>query len=541
MEKIVVIGFGWVGQANAIALVKLGFSVSYFDIVTPPHHYKNKFNNEYSKITALKDILEIDSKETSYVVCVGDRTLEDGSQDISLIQKVIDSLHGAKGNIILRSTVLPQNLGKLKFDFYMPEFLHEKMAVEECIEPFYFVVGTPLDSTKVEPNFFYELEKRSYKVFRGTPEEASYIKYLSNLWNSTRIAFINEFGNTIAEPRNKKTIGEIERVVDFVLERGNYLKYGRAFGGHCLPKDTYAFSTAYNIPMLRGVHQSNLRQEQMQRQYTDLPEWFSFWDYKSKKNMLRLIRDELDKLNSLKFVWHVRQGLKPLVIKGYDAMVPKRTLSDVADVWNKKGEQNPRFFMQTKTKSGLAVDEFELQKTGQEDYKKYVLEDKIIREHFDTFNDKSVLEIGCGIGRMTESLSKNFQHVYAIDISDVMIENAKKRLSQLPNVSVQVNDGETIPYDNDKFNFIFSYLVLQHIPSKESIQEYLAHMHRTLKPGGLAKVQLRTGPGIQKWKWSYGVALKPAEAREMAEQAGFNVVSHEVESIKNLWLWLRKI
>src|SRR3989344_1962308 len=38
-EKMVVVGFGWVGQANALALNILGYNVSYFDPGEPPQHY----------------------------------------------------------------------------------------------------------------------------------------------------------------------------------------------------------------------------------------------------------------------------------------------------------------------------------------------------------------------------------------------------------------------------------------------------------------------------------------------------------------------
>src|SRR3990167_8248312 len=115
-EKIVVIGFGWVGQANALALAKMGFRVFYYDIVTPAYHYADEYKDLYEKIPGLKNVLEMDDENTWYLICVGDRTRTDGTQDISLIEKVLLSLAGASGKIVIRSTVLPQNLGGLKFD-----------------------------------------------------------------------------------------------------------------------------------------------------------------------------------------------------------------------------------------------------------------------------------------------------------------------------------------------------------------------------------------------------------------------------------------
>lgn len=539
-EKIVIMGFGWVGQANALALAKMGWPVFYYDIVTPAHHYADQYEDLYKDISGLRQPLEADGENTWYIVCVGDRTREDGIQDISLIQQVLKLLHNAQGRIIIRSTILPQNLGQLKFDFYLPEFLHEKMAVEECLAPFYFVIGRPANGTTPEPRFFAEWEKRSYKIFRGTPEQAAYIKYLSNIWNALRIAFINEFGDAIIEPTDKQQLKEVEKVVDFVLERGNYLRYGRSYGGHCLPKDTHAFATAFAAPLIRGIYESNLRHQQVEHRYVDLPEWFSFWDYRGRKNLGGQVRRALDGFNSLKTIRQLRRRLKPLLIRTYDLMAGERSLADMARIWNKRAEENARFYVQTKTKSGQAVDEFELRATGAADYRRYVAEDEIIHQRLGDWADKTVLEIGCGIGRMTEFFSPHWQTVSGIDISEEMIKNAKKRLAQLTNIKVNLNDGESIPFPEAHFDFIFSYLVLQHVPTVLSLEQYLRHIYRTLKPGGLAKIQLRTGPGIRKWKWSYGVSLPVAEGRDLAAKTGFTIITHEVESTKNLWLWLAK-
>src|ERR1700749_3289191 len=107
-EKIDVIGFGWVGQANALALKLSGYDVSYFDPGEPSHHY-GAYANAYNQLTRLTHVLEADAPNTFYIVCVGDRVSEDGLQDISLIKMALDSLNGAKGTVILRSTVLPDS------------------------------------------------------------------------------------------------------------------------------------------------------------------------------------------------------------------------------------------------------------------------------------------------------------------------------------------------------------------------------------------------------------------------------------------------
>lgn len=280
--KIVVIGYGWVGQANALALSLMGEEVYFYDKNKPDYHYKKHYGETYEKIGVLKNTLDVDAPDTCYIVCVGDRVLPTGEQDISYIRDALASLSNAKGTVILRSTVLPTHLSTLDFDFYVPEFLHEIKAVQECVKPHYFAVGSR-GVEKHEPEFFKKWEASAYKVFRGTPEEASYIKYLSNIWNSARIAFVNEFGDAMHVPNSEENIQSIERVIDFVFGGKFYLRYGKAFGGHCLPKDTLAFYHSFlergsNMSLISGIYESNNAHKALQEKYALIPEWFSEWE-----------------------------------------------------------------------------------------------------------------------------------------------------------------------------------------------------------------------------------------------------------------------
>src|SRR3989344_4462107 len=279
-EIVVVVGFGWVGQANAFALSHSGYRVYYFDVQKPKLKYTEKYAKWYEIITSLSYVLEKDGYHTWYIVSVGDKVLPDGEQDISAIRRALESLRSSKGGVILRSTVLPGHLASLHFDYYVPEFLHEKKAIEESLFPQYFILGKK--TNKKWPSFFDVWDRIATKVFHGTPEEASYIKYLSNTWNAIRIAFVNEFGNAISYPTDKEKLAGNERVIDFLFERKSYLRYGRSYGGHCLPKDAHAFITWHKkagkeMPLLEGMHKSNIFHQDIERKHLHLPQWFSEW------------------------------------------------------------------------------------------------------------------------------------------------------------------------------------------------------------------------------------------------------------------------
>ncbi|MEK7555856.1 MAG: hypothetical protein AAB523_01045 [Patescibacteria group bacterium] len=280
-EIIVVVGYGWVGQANALALSHIGYHVCYYDVGEPKMHYADKYQNSYDTITPLSSPLEKDGPDTCYLVCVGDRVSPEGEQNIEAIKKALESLHDAKGTVVLRSTVLPASLVSLRFDYYVPEFLHEKKAVEECMAPQYFIVGSR-NTVREQPHFFNIWQERATKIFYGTPEEASYLKYLSNTWNALRIAFVNEFGNAMALPTDQEHLASIEKVINFFFEKKSYLRYGKSFGGHCLPKDVRAFCTSHekegkDMSLLHGVWKANDAQLIIEKKYPILPEWFSEW------------------------------------------------------------------------------------------------------------------------------------------------------------------------------------------------------------------------------------------------------------------------
>jgi SAM-dependent methyltransferase len=105
----------------------------------------------------------------------------------------------------------------------------------------------------------------------------------------------------------------------------------------------------------------------------------------------------------------------------------------------------------------------------------------------------AMVEIGCGLGRMTHRFAERFAHVYSVDISPEMLTRAKKQWAGLTNVDFILGHGNDLPGIADRsVDFVFSYIVLQHVPDQEIVKNYLRETARVLKPGGLAYLQFRT-------------------------------------------------
>ena len=103
-ETIVIVGYGWIGQANALALSTAGYNTYYYDTVEPELHY-NEYKEAYDSVKSLPSLLEKDGPDTIYIVCVGDKVSPEGDQDISSIKKALDSVKNAQGRVVLLGNV----------------------------------------------------------------------------------------------------------------------------------------------------------------------------------------------------------------------------------------------------------------------------------------------------------------------------------------------------------------------------------------------------------------------------------------------------
>ena len=104
-----------------------------------------------------------------------------------------------------------------------------------------------------------------------------------------------------------------------------------------------------------------------------------------------------------------------------------------------------------------------------------------------------MLEIGCGIGRMTARLAELFGSVIALDVSPEMLDRARDALAGRTNVRYVLGSGSDLAMvDAASVDVVFSYIVLQHVPTVAGQLEYLRETRRVLRPGGAAAIQIRS-------------------------------------------------
>jgi ubiquinone/menaquinone biosynthesis C-methylase UbiE len=116
------------------------------------------------------------------------------------------------------------------------------------------------------------------------------------------------------------------------------------------------------------------------------------------------------------------------------------------------------------------------------------------------FTNMTMLDVGCGLGRIEEHLSSLVGEVHGIDVSLSMINQAKENVSKCGNVFLHLGSGHDLAqFRAETFDLVFSYVTFQHIPRKIFL-EYLPEMWRVLKHGGMINLQVLS---LRIPKWVY--------------------------------------
>jgi len=101
------------------------------------------------------------------------------------------------------------------------------------------------------------------------------------------------------------------------------------------------------------------------------------------------------------------------------------------------------------------------------------------------------LDFGCGVGRLAKALSNYFDVCYGVDISENMIKLANQYNQNNSKCKFVVNsDNELSMFTDNFFDFIYTNIVLQHIPDKDSIKSYIIEFIRILNENGILIFQL---------------------------------------------------
>ena len=233
----------------------------------------------------------------------------------------------------------------------------------------------------------------------------------------------------------------------------------------------------------------------------------------------------------------IKRTIKNFVIWIMSIFTPTETIVRSQDKWDDLARKNARYYVLTD--QGEQISEQDFRAAGRRDYQKYIVNDELLKDKLSPFSGKKVLEIGAGLGRITEFIAEEFYDVCAVDISAEMVKRGQERLGERKNVHFFATDGVSYPFSDNLCNLVFSFITFQHMPSADVVRKNFQEIGRVLKPGGIAKIQLRGVP-VKKASWFYGPAFTVDSLTSLIGR-GLSVVKTEGEGTKYFWVWLEKI
>ena len=194
--------------------------------------------------------------------------------------------------------------------------------------------------------------------------------------------------------------------------------------------------------------------------------------------------------------------------------------------WDERARRNAFLYIASWRKDWNEESFFE---SGEQDYVQLVL--PILQKlQFDPAS-KSMAELGCGAGRMTRSFAQRFLSVSAVDISAEMQSRAKAYLRPVSNIRWVLSDGETLSeIEDNSVDFVFSYLVLQHMPNKQLVIRSIVEMMRILRPGGVFLFQFN-GSKQPTMNWKGRVI---SEALDGLSSVGLRRVSQKMAGLAGI-------
>ena len=161
-----------------------------------------------------------------------------------------------------------------------------------------------------------------------------------------------------------------------------------------------------------------------------------------------------------------------------------KDLADLSQTWSHFGKTRAHWSVLTHS---MYLPENFNDKAQQEffDSGQHVLNDleKILNRHEMSFKDQTVLDFGCGVGRVTAPCTLVAKKVYGFDVSLPHLQIAKEIAPAAE--FFHVNSHRFLPPTPSRPNIIYSLLVLQHNRPR-LMQRYIALLLKLLDSQGYA-------------------------------------------------------
>lgn len=286
MERVAVVGLGYVGSVTAASLAARGWKVVGIDrraAVTeamargvapiPEPGLEERLARAKAEGT-----LELSTDAaalagcTASLLCVGTPVGADGQLVVDDLLGAIDDVakHAPRDHVcVIRSTVPPglyerarHRLGRPDVSLALnPEFLREGSAVADLEDPELIVYATDDEPAARFCERLYAGQDE--RVRRTDPATSEVLKLVNNAWHALKVAFANEVARvTLPIDVDPYAVMSLLCADQKLNTSAAYLRPGMPFGGACLVKDvasitTHAARHAVDAPLFGSILRSN--------------------------------------------------------------------------------------------------------------------------------------------------------------------------------------------------------------------------------------------------------------------------------------------
>jgi SAM-dependent methyltransferase len=171
--------------------------------------------------------------------------------------------------------------------------------------------------------------------------------------------------------------------------------------------------------------------------------------------------------------------------------MPDETAAHMARFWDARARENANYFVDNRLDYNAGDDEA-FWREGEA-----TLERALALVGAELAPGDVVLDLGCGVGRLTRAAAGRCAHVHALDVSGEMLARARHNLAGVGNVSFHHGDGTSLAgLDDASVDAVVSLVVFQHIPDPAVTLGYVREIGRVLRPGGWAVFQVSDDPAV---------------------------------------------